>query len=152
MLVITAMDGHSMQERTVALVGLGHHVLAAAQPGVAAERAEAAADDRRRIEARALQHERDHRRGRGLAVRARDGHRKAQPHQLRQHLAREESRARPAARLDDFGIGRPHGGRLHHDVGLADVAASCPSNTRTPHADSRREVTSERFASDPVTS
>jgi hypothetical protein len=39
-----------LQERPVAFIGLGDHQLTAAEPRVAAERAQASADDRRRIE------------------------------------------------------------------------------------------------------
>ena len=61
-----------MQERAVALVGLGHEVLAGAVVGVGADLGDLAADDERRVEPGVLQDQRDHRGGGGLAVGAGD--------------------------------------------------------------------------------
>ena len=79
-----------LQKRPVALVSLDDHVVAAAEPRVAAERAQPAADDRGRIEPGTLEHQRDHRRRRRLAVRAGDCNAVAQPHQLGEHLGSRE--------------------------------------------------------------
>ena len=87
------------QKRPVALVRLRHHELAASEPRVAAEGAQPPADHRRRIEPGALEHQRDHRRRRRLAVRAGDRDREAQPHQLRQHLGARNHRNLPPRRL-----------------------------------------------------
>ncbi len=117
LLVDVGDDGHrrrQLQERAVALVGLDDHELAAAQPRAAAEGAEPPADDRRRIEAAALEHERDHRRGRRLAVGARHRDAVLQAHQLGEHLgARDHGDAAPGG-FDDLGIrwgGRPRSRR-----------------------------------------
>ena len=138
------------QERPVAFVRLGDHQLAVAEPGVAAEGAQPPADDGRRIEARAFEHQRDHRRRRRLAVRAGHRDRVAEPHQLREHLRARNHRNLPPRRLADLRVRRPHRRRHHHDVRVADVAASCPSATRTP-SDARRSVIGDRFSSDPLT-
>ena len=87
-----------LQERAIAFVRFDDHVVAAAEPRVAAEGAQPAADHRRRIEAGALEHQRHHRRRRRLAVRAGDRDAVAQPHQLGEHLgARDHRNARGAA-------------------------------------------------------
>jgi hypothetical protein len=97
------------QERRVALVGLGHHVLAAAQAHVGAARAQVAANRHGRIEPGFLQDESDERGGRGLAVRARDGY--AQAHhaqQLAEHLGARDDWNLQRTRTRDFRIGKFH--------------------------------------------
>ena len=119
-----------LQERPVAFVRLGDHQLAASEPRVAAERAQPPADHRRRIEPGALEHQRDHRRRRRLAVRARDRDAEAQPHQLGQHLGARNHRNLPPRRLAHFRVRRPHRRRHHHDVGVADVRRVVPVRDR----------------------
>ena len=65
--------GWQGEERAVALVGLGDEDVAGAEVGVAAGLVELAADRERRVGAAVLQRDGEHRGGRGLAVRARDG-------------------------------------------------------------------------------
>ena len=113
------------QKRAVALVRLGHHVLAAPEPRVAAEGAEPAADHGGGIEAGPLEHQRDHRRGRGLAVRAGDRDREPQAHQLGEHLGARNHRDAAAPRLDDLRVGRTNRRRVDDDVGVADVRRGC---------------------------
>ena len=110
-----------LEERSIALVGLDDHVLAGAEARVAAERAEPAADHRRRIEAGALEHPRHHRRRRRLAVRAGDRDARAQAHELGEHLGARNDRHVPRPRGHDFGVVRGDGRRDDDDVGVADV-------------------------------
>ena len=138
------------QKRSIALVRLGHHQLAAAEPRVAAECAQPAADHRGRVEPGPFEHERDHRRRRRLAVRARDRDRVAQPHQLREHLGARDHRNLPAYRFDDLGVPGAHRRRDHHHVRIADVLGGVPDGD--PHAQRRKpSVTGDRLSSDPVT-
>ena len=82
---------------------------------------ELAADHGRGVEPGALEHERHHRRGRGLAVGARDRDAGAQAHQLRQHLGARDHGDAAAVRVDDLGIVGPDRRRVHDHVGFADV-------------------------------
>ena len=111
-----------LEKRTIAFVRFGHHQLAAAEPRVAAKGAQPSANRRRGIESRPLQHERDHRCRRRLAVRARDGDGVTEPHQLRQHLRARYDRDLPARRFDDFRVPVPHRRRDDHDVRAAHVS------------------------------
>ncbi len=114
------------QKRSVALVCLGDHELTLPEPRVAAERSQPSADHRCRIQSRSFQHQRDHRRGRRLAVRPGDRNGEAQPHELREHLGPGNHRHLPARRLDDLRVRRPHRRRDDHDVGVADVRGVVP--------------------------
>ena len=127
-----------LQERPVAFVRLGHHQLAAAQPRVAAERAQPPADHRRRIESGALEHQRDHRRRRRFAVRACDGDRVAQTHQLREHLGARDHRNLPSRGFPHFRIRGAHGRRDHDHVRFADVG--CGVAVRDPNAERRQSI------------
>ena len=128
--------GCQLQKRSIAFVRLDDHVIAAPEPRVAAEGAQAAADDGGRIQARPLEHQRHHRRGRGLAVRARDGDAVAEPHQLRQHLRARNHRDTPAPCLLDLRVAALDGGRGHDDVRILDVLRVVPA--RDPHAQPRQ--------------
>jgi len=110
-----------LQERPIALVGFRHHVLSLAQSRVAAERAEPAADDRGGIESRALEHQRDHRRGGRLAVRTGNRDAEAEAHQLGEHLRAGDDGDVPPPGFDQFGIVRRNRGRNHDDVGGLDM-------------------------------
>ena len=141
-----------LQERSVALVGLGNHVIAASEPRVAAERAEPAADHRGRIEPGALEHQRHHRRRRRLAMRAGDGDAVAQPHQLGEHLGARNDGNVPAHRFGGFRIRRRDRRRHHDDVRAADVlgvVADGDAHAERATADRSRRL---RRASDPLTS
>ena len=107
------------QERAIALVRFRHHVFAAAEPRVAAERAQPSPDDRRRIQSRPLEHEGDHRGRARLAVRARDRDAEPQPHQLREHLGARNHRDPPRPRLGHLGVVGPYRRGHHHHVGGA---------------------------------
>ncbi len=109
------------EKRSVAFVRFHHHQLAAAESRVAAERAQPPANHRRRIEAGAFEHQRDHRGRRRLAVRPRHRDGEAKAHQLREHLRPRNHRNLPRARFAHFGIRRPHRRRRHHHVCVADV-------------------------------
>ena len=78
--------GGQLQERAVALVGLDHHPVAGAAPGVGAVGVDDAAVDDGRIEPGGVEQRRDQRSRRGLAVRAGDGDALLQAHQLGEHL------------------------------------------------------------------
>ena len=92
MLVTMAIIGLQVQERGVALVGLGHQVLARAEPRVGAGALEAAADHEGRILAAFGEDRRHEAGGGGLAVRA--GHRDgvAEAHELAEHLGARHHR------------------------------------------------------------
>ena len=123
-----------LQERPVAFIGLGDHQLTATEPRVAAERAQTSADDRRRIEPGPLEHECNHRRRRGLPVRAGDRDAEPQPHQLRKHLRPRDHGNLPASRLANLRVRGPDRRRDHHHVRVTDVGRVVPIR----HADAHR--------------
>ena len=84
--------GRQLQEGAVALVGLDHHPLALAHAGIGAIGVDDAAIDDRRVEPAGVEQRRDHRRRRGLAMRAADGDRLAKAHQFGQHLGAANDR------------------------------------------------------------
>jgi hypothetical protein len=120
------------QKRSIAFVCLGDHDVPASEPRVAAERAQPPADHRGRVEPGALEHQRDHRRGRRLAVGAGDRDAVAEPHQLGKHLRARDHRDLPSRRLADLGIGRPHRRGDHDDVRVADVRRVVPVGDLDP--------------------
>ena len=75
--------GGQVHEAAVALVGLGHQQVSAAEPRVGPERLHLAPDGDGRIQARGAEHRGHERRRRRLAVRARDGDPVLDPHQPR---------------------------------------------------------------------
>ena len=109
------------QKRSVAFVRFRHHQLAASEPRVAAKRPQPAANDGRRIQPRPLEHQRNHRRRRGLAVRAGDGDAEPEPHQLREHFRPRDDRNLPPRGLPDLRVGRPHRGGYHDHLRVSDV-------------------------------
>ena len=95
--------GRQLDEGAVALVGLDHHPLAVAQPGIGAIGVDDAAIDDGGVEFAGIEQRRDQRRGRGLAVRAADGDGVLEAHDLGQHLGAAHDRqaaARAAAARD----------------------------------------------------
>jgi hypothetical protein len=122
MLVTIARVGVQRQERAVALVGLGHQVVALAPARVGqAERVDAAADDRGRVEAGRHQHRVHHRRRGGLAVGAGDRDAELHAHQLAEHLGARDDRDLARARRLDLGVVALDRRRHDHHVGLAEV-------------------------------
>ena len=115
-------DGRvQLGERTVALVGLDNHPLAAAKAGIASPSGDDAAIDHRRIDAGAVQQGRHQRGGRRLAMCAGNGHRPAKPHQLAKHFGAVHDWDEPLARGHDFGIVGLDRGRDHHDRGIGHI-------------------------------
>ena len=102
MLVTIATYGPVVQERAVALVGLGDEVLAGAVVGVRADLGDLPADHERRVEPGVLQDRGDHRGGGGLAVGAGDrdrppaGHRRGERLGAVQHPQPARAAPRPA--------------------------------------------------------
>ena len=92
------------QEAAVALVGLDHHPVGAAEPGVRAVGVDDAAVDHGRVDPAGIEHRRDHRGGGGLAVRAGDRDGRLEPHQLGQHLGAAHDRDAPLIGRGDLGI------------------------------------------------
>ena len=126
------------QKRSIALVGLGHHQLAAAEPRVAAKGAESAANHRRRIETGPFEHQRDHRRRRRLAVRPGDRDRRLQAHQLREHFGPRNHRHLAPRRLAHLGVGHLHRRRHDDHVRIADVRRVVP--VRDPNPERRQPL------------
>ena len=95
--------GRKLQEGAVGLVGLDHHPVAGAEPGIGAIGVDDAAVDHGRIEAAGVEQRRHQRGRRGLAVGAGDRDAALEPHQLGQHLGAAHhrqalARAPPRAR------------------------------------------------------
>ena len=115
-------DGREqVAERAVGFVGLGDQDLAAAEARVRAEGARLAADHRGRIQRGLGQDHRDHRRGRRLAVAARDRDAFLDAHQLAQHLGARDDRDVARARGGDLRVVGAHRARHDDDVGARDV-------------------------------
>ena len=151
MFVITAIVGNSFRNDRSLSSASATISSPRPEPRVAAEGAQPPADHRRRIESGALEHQRDHRRRRRLAVRAGDRDRVAQPHQLREHLGPRNHRNLPPRRLDDLGVRRPHRRRHHHDVRVADVRRVVPVARRGCPASPAARSPRDRFSSEPLT-
>jgi hypothetical protein len=138
------------QERAIAFIRFRHHQFAAAEPRVAAERAQAPADHRRRIESGPFERQRDHRRRRRLAVRACHCDRVTESHQFGEHLGPGNHRNPAAVRFRHFRVARPDGRRHHHNVGSAHVVRRM-SDVHHDADGLQRSVAGERFSSEPVT-
>jgi hypothetical protein len=91
-------------EAAVALIRLDHHPFARPGPGVRPVGMDHAAVDHGGVEAALVQQGRHHGRGRGLAMGARDGDVRLQPHQFGQHLGPAHHRQLAAARLFQFRV------------------------------------------------
>ena len=118
-------DGRGQaQERAVRFVGLHHHPVAFAQPRVGAVGVDDAAIDDGRIEPAGVEHGGDHRRRRGLAVRAADRDRPFEPHQLAQHLGATHHRQLAGPRRQHLGIVLLDRTRHDHDLGAGDIVGA----------------------------
>ena len=147
-------DGHGggeLQERAVGLVRLRHQELALAEPRAGAEDAEPPAHDHRRVEPAAVEHERHHRGGRGLAVAARDRHPVLEAHELGQHLRpRDDGHAVPAG-LGHLGVLPPHRGRDDHHVRPARVLRRVAAIDARAQATRASRSPARRLRSEPDT-
>jgi hypothetical protein len=114
---------HRLQvhERCVALVGLGDQVLPRAETGVRRGALQTPADHERRVLATFGEHARDEARGRGLAVRARDGDRITEAHQLAEHLRALDDRHAACDRRGDLGVVLVDRARDDNHVGIGRV-------------------------------
>ena len=111
--------GAEPQERAVALVGFDHEPLASAVRGVGADLVDLAADHEAGLPARAPQDEREHRRGRRLAVGTRDrdrARRRRERGQRRRPMQHGDARRSRAAASSTF-RSRDRG-RVHDRVGV----------------------------------
>ncbi len=122
--------GGQAQEAAVALVGLHHHPVALAQPGVGAVGVDDAAVDHGRVHVRGLQHGGDHGGGGGLAVRAADGDGPAQAHQLGQHLGPAHHGDQPGAGGHDLRVVAADRGGGDDDLRRAEVGGVVPDRDR----------------------
>ena len=113
--------GRQLQERAVGFVGLDHHPVAGAEPGVGAVGVDDAAVDHGRIEIRGIEQRRDERRRRGLAVGAGDGDAAFQPHQLGQHLGAAHHRQALLAGGNEFRVVALDRRRHHQHLGAVEV-------------------------------
>ena len=119
-----------LEERAVRLVGLRHQELALAQPRARAEDAEPPAHHHRGVEPAAVEHQRHHRGGRGLAVAARHRDPVLEAHQLGQHLGARDH-------------GDPVAPRLGH-LGVVAAAPRSRSRPRAPRGRARRRAPRRR--------
>ncbi len=109
--------GCVLQQRPVALVGLGDETVPAAVVSIGARLAEIAAHRERRVKTAVLQRDDEHRRGGGFAVGAGDHQRGVSGHQLGQHHRPQDHRDAAATRLHQFGVGLGNGGVGGHHRG-----------------------------------
>ena len=109
------------QEAAVALVGLDHHPVGLAEPGVGAIAVDDPAVDHRRVDPAGVEHRGDHRRRGGLAVGARDRDGRLHPHQFGQHFRAADPRQAALDRGDDFGIVGADRGRADDHRGIAQI-------------------------------
>ena len=96
--------GRDLDEGAVGFVGLHDHPRPFAAPRVGAPVVDDAAGDDGRVEAARVEQVGDQRRGGGLAVRARDGHRRVEAHQLGQHFGAADDRQALGARRFQLGV------------------------------------------------
>ena len=113
--------GRQFQKGAVAFVGLDHHPVAAAEPGVGAIGVDDAAIDDGRVEPAGVEQGRDHRGRGGLAMGAGDGDALLEPHQLGQHFGAAHDGQAFFARGGEFGIVALDRGRDHNHRGVAEV-------------------------------
>jgi hypothetical protein len=105
--------GMQRQERAVGLVGLRDQPLPCSPSRVGAQVADLAADDPRGIHARRAQRNRDHRRGRGLAVGARDADDAPGRCDLAEQVGARAVGQTTLARRDALGVVRRDRRRVH---------------------------------------
>ena len=108
-------------EGAVGLVGLDHHPVGRAHPRIGAVGVDDAAIDHGRVEAAGIEQRRDHRGGRRLAVRAGDGDRLLEPHQLAEHLGAAHHRQEPLAGELQLGIVALDRRGDDDDLGVAEI-------------------------------
>ena len=113
--------GGQLQERAVALVGLDHHPVAAAEPRIGAVGVDDAAVDDGRVEPGGVEQGRHQRGRRRLAVGAGDRDALLEAHELGEHLGAANDRNAARARRDEFGIVAPDRGRDDDDGGAAEI-------------------------------
>ena len=130
MLVITAIAGESFRNDRSLSSASATMYSPAPEARVAAECAQPPADHRGGIQSAAFEHQRHHRRGRGLAVSAGDGDAESQPHQLGEHLGPGNDRHLPVVSRRDFRVVERDRRRHDDDVGVADVGAGMSDRDR----------------------
>jgi hypothetical protein len=109
------------EEASVALVGLHHHPVRASEPGVGAVGVDDAAVDDGGVDSAGVEHGRDHRGGRGLAVRSGDRDGGLEAHQLGEHLGALDHGDPAFERALDFRVAALDRGRDHHHRRVPDV-------------------------------
>ena len=120
-------DGRGqLEERAVALVGLGDEEIPGAEAGVRAQRVDLTADDDRRVEAGLAQHSRHERCGRRLSVGPGDRHAVLHAHQLGEHLRTGDDGDLMSPRTGDLWIAGLDGAREDHDVRAFHVRRPVP--------------------------
>ena len=130
-----------MQERRIALVGLGDEILPLTETGVRIGTGQAPADDERRVEPALGEHARDEARRRRLPVRARNGDTVTKPHELAEHLGALNDRNALTPRLGDLGIRCGDGAGDDDDVGIAEVlGAMTDADGRTERLEPRHRL------------
>ena len=112
--------GGKLEEGPVGFVGLDHHPVAGAQPGVGAVGIDDTAVDHGGIEAAGVDQRGDERGGRGLAVRPCDGNAALEPHQLGQHLGAAHDRQALGTCGNELRVVALDRGRHHHHLGIAE--------------------------------
>ena len=115
-------DGRELEEGAVAFVGFGDQILRGAEPGVGAERIDAAADDDGGVEAAGGEDGSDHGGGGGFAVHAGDGDAVFEAHELGQHLGALNDGNLAGVGFEHFRIDGADGGAGDDDGGSGDVA------------------------------
>jgi hypothetical protein len=116
--------GRQLEESAVGLVGLHHHPVAAAEPSIGAVGLNDASVDHGRIES--LQERRHQRRGRGLAMRARNGNAALEPHQFGEHFRAPHHRHALGARGNELRIVALDGSRHDNHLGVAEIVRRVP--------------------------
>ena len=122
------------EEAAVALVGLDHHPVALAKPGIGAVGVDDAAVDHGGLEPRRIEQAGDDGGRRRLAVRAGDRDRRVQPHDLAQHVGAADDGQPAAARLLQLGIVGLDRGRDHQHLRLAQILGLVADADRHAHA------------------
>ena len=153
MFVITANRGESFRNDRSLSSASATRYFAAPELGVAAERADPAADHGGGIEARPRRAPAQSSRS-WSSCRARRRPRCPDAGCISSaSISARGTTANPRSRgRDDLGVGRAHGRRIHHDLGVAHVAARHAPARCGRRAIASRSVMSVRCTSDPLTS
>src|SRR6185369_5488002 len=115
-----------LQERAIALVGLGHEVLRAPQARIGTHRIYAAANHDGRIQATSSEHGSNHGGSGRFAVHTRDGNPVLETHEFGEHLGPRNDRNMQPNGLEDFRIGRTNGGTYDNHIRPRDVLLTVP--------------------------